>query len=202
VHALGGDPARLVNGHQVHGATVAVVGRGDGCREAIPATDGLVTVDRGTTLMVQGADCPLVLLVDPSAAVLGVAHSGWRGTVAGIGGRTVAMMAQLGARPDRIEAAVFPGIAACCFEIGPEVVTAFEQAFGPRALQWRKRPAGDTDRAFLDLPAAIHAALVDAGLAAAAIDLVPGCTACDGRLWSHRASGGAPERHGLFAVLV
>ena len=207
VRVLGGDPANLVNAHQVHGARVALVGSPNwGQQGAIPATDGLVTTEPGTALMVQGADCPLLLLVDASVPALALVHSGWRGTVAGIGKRAVEVMTGAGARPERIRAAVFPGISACCFEVGGDVVAAFDAAFGPRARAWHA-PSGPASgpasgRVMLDLHAAIAATLVDAGLRPTAVDLVAGCTACDGTLWSHRASGGGPERHGLFALLL
>ncbi len=202
VCALGGDPARLVTAHQVHGARVAVVGREEGAAPAIPETDALVTVDPGTVLMVRGADCPLILLADPVAGVLALAHSGWRGTVAEVGARTVSAMVDLGADPGRLRVGVFPGIARCCFEVGPEVVSAFDDAFAPRARAWRVASPATPGHALLDLHAAIKATLVAAGVAPAAIDLVAGCTACGGDLWSYRASGGRPERHGLFAGLL
>ncbi len=200
--ALGGDPANLVIGHQVHGARVAVVGRRERGGAAIPGTDGLVTADAGTVLMVQGADCPLLLLVDASVPVMALVHSGWRGTVAGIGARGVEMMTRLGARPERVRAAVFPGICARCFEVGPEVVAAFAAAFGPQTGAWSAASSGASDRSLLDLHSAIAATLTGAGLDRSAIDLVTGCTACGDQLWSYRASGGGSDRHGLFAVLL
>ena len=201
VAALGGTPTRLVNGHQVHGATVATVGA-DRAGTTVPETDGLVTSEPDLPLMVQGADCPLLLLAAPDVRTIAAVHSGWRGTVAGIGAAAVAALAAKGAARDRIEAAVFPGIGPCCFEVGPEVVTAFEGVFGALVDAWHTASTGRPDCRLLDLAAAIRATLVDAGVGSASIDVVTGCTACGGRLWSHRASDGAPERHGLFAVIA
>jgi YfiH family protein len=157
--------------------------------------DGVVTAQAGLTLMVQGADCPLVLLIDPAVPALALVHSGWRGTRAGVGAAGVAALRGLGGSAARIVAGVFPGIGACCYEVGDEVRRAFEEAFGARAGAW-------FEEGRLDLRAAIVATLADEGVAPGRIDVVPGCTACGGRLWSHRASGGAPERHGLFARLT
>lgn len=202
VAAAGGDPQALCVPEQVHGARVAVV---TAPGQSFPATDALVTATRGLPLLVQGADCPLVLLHDEAALVAAVAHSGWRGTAAHVGEATVAEMLRLGASKERIAAAVFPGIGQCCFEVGLDVVSAFSAAFGMRSARWFS-PGGGGLKRMLDVRAAIVAGLADAGITRERVEVVPGCTAC-GRpggaaFYSHRASRGAPERHGLVAVLL
>jgi YfiH family protein len=197
VRAAGGDPDALCVPEQVHGARVAVA-EARGARFA--ETDGLVTAARGVPLFVQGADCPLIALAGEDARVVAVVHSGWRGTVARIADAGVAAMRELGAEPSRLVAAVFPGIGPCCFEIGPEVGAAFEGAFGGASRAWFTLRAG-TDRSLLDLRAAIVETLAASGVPRDRIDLPAGCTACGGTLWSHRASRGGPERHGLCVVV-
>jgi YfiH family protein len=197
---VGADPAALVVPHQVHGASVAVVGAADRGR-TIAATDGLATAAPGVPLLVQGADCPLVLVADDAAGAVAVVHSGWRGTVRRISAEGVRAVVSLGARPERAVAAIFPGIGPCCFEVGPDVVAEFEAAFGRMSSAWLRPGAGD--RSYLDLAAAIRRTLADAGLSDGNVETVPGCTVC-GRgasLWSHRGSKGGPERHGLLAVV-
>ena len=76
------------------------------------------------------ADCIPLLFADPVARVIGAAHAGWRGTVGGVAKNVVARMVELGARPDDIRVALGPIIGACCFEVGPEVVAQFREAFG------------------------------------------------------------------------
>jgi YfiH family protein len=196
VGALTGRPRPPVAPRQVHGDRVAVV-RTDADRPG--DADGVATARADVPLMVQGADCPLLALVDPGAPALALVHSGWRGTVAHVAARGVKALETIGARAERLHAAVFPGIGPCCFEVGPEVVEAVRFAFGDRADAWHV-PSGRPGHALLDLHAAIRASLTDVGVAR--VDAVSGCTACGGTLWSHRASGGAPERHGLFAALV
>lgn len=198
VRALGGDPGALVSSGQVHGSRVAVAHAADaGTRLA--AADGLATATRCVPLLVQGADCPLVLLAAPGAAA--VIHSGWRGTAARIAAEGVRVLGTLGAAPAEIAAAVFPGIGPCCFEVGPDVRDALSRSLGAGAGAWFAPGRAGTDRLLLDLTAAIRATLEASGVSAAAIEVVPGCTACDARFFSHRASRGAPERHGLFAML-
>lgn len=211
--AIGGDGASLVVPEQVHGATVAIVGAaqrgsghgtgdGDAALPAIPRTDGLVTAERGVPLLSQGADCPLIALADPEARVVAAIHSGWRGTVARIASRGVAAACEVGASAAGLRAAVFPGIGPCCFEVGPDVAHAFAAAFGAESSAWFT-PRGDgSDRLLCDVRAAIVATLRAEGVPRDAIDVVPGCTACGGNLWSHRASRGGPERHGLVIALV
>lgn len=201
VRGVRGDPASLVVPHQVHGARVAAVGARD-AGTTIPSADALATADAGVPLLVQGADCPLALVADASGGAVCVLHSGWRGTVARIGAAAVERVASFGARRRDLVAAVFPGIGACCFEIGPDVVGAFRATFGPRADDWLRPGAAGTDRSRLDLAAAIEWTLLDAGVERTRIDVVGGCTACDGRFYSHRGSRGGPERHGLVAVLT
>jgi len=199
VRAVGGDPARLVVPHQHHTAAVEIVADEHAGR-LVSRSDALATVTRALPLLVQGADCPLVLLHDPAIPALAVVHSGWRGTVARIVTAALATLESLGGSADRIVAAVFPGIGRCCFEVGPEVLASFEDAFGPPGRRWFT--PGCADRSMLDLHAAIVHTLLAGGVASARIDVVPGCTACDGQLFSHRGSGGAPDRHGLVAMLV
>jgi len=197
VRAAGGDPDAVCVPEQVHAARVATAEPG----ATISATDALVTAARGVPLFAQGADCPLVLLFDESARVVGVAHSGWRGTVARIASATVDAMRGFGASADRVEAAVFPGIGPCCFEVGLDVVAAFDGAFGAASRGWFAVGRAEGKR-MLDLASAITSTLTDVGVPRGRVHVVAGCTACGADFYSHRASRGAPERHGLAAVLV
>jgi YfiH family protein len=126
--SLGADPARLAGVHQVHGVEVAAVSDvwapGEG-----PRADAMVTDRPGVALGIITADCAPVLFADPVARVVGAAHAGWRGAVAGVLEATLDAMAALGARPDRIRAAVGPCIAQPSYEVGPDVRDAVSGAF-------------------------------------------------------------------------
>ena len=166
---------------QVHGADVAVV-RGAG---HVPAHDGLVTDQAGLVLSVLAADCALVLLADAEAGVVGACHSGWRGTVAGIVGETVAAMVGLGAEAHRTEAYLAPCISAEAFEVGEEVAAQFPAASVVRRAEW--------PRPHVDLRADLRRQLAAAGVEAVEVD--GGCTVADrGRFYSYRAEGGTPGR--------
>ncbi len=166
---------------QVHGADVATV-RGPG---HTPEHDGLVTDVAGLVLSVVAADCGVVLLVDPEARVAGACHSGWRGTVAGVVGRTVEAMADLGAEPGRTRAAVGPCISLDAFEVGEEVAAQFDPSVVARRPEW--------PRPHVDLRAELVRQLGAAGVAE--VEASGACTVGDNdRFFSYRAEGGTSGR--------
>jgi len=116
---LGVAPSHLATPYQVHGADIVIAGEpwppGEG-----PEADGIVTASVGLAIGVGTADCAPVLFADPEAGVVGAAHAGWGGAIKGIIEATVAAMASLGARPERISAAIGPAIAQRSYEVGPE----------------------------------------------------------------------------------
>jgi YfiH family protein len=77
----------------------------------------MVTATPGLALGILTADCAPILLADVDAGVIGAAHSGWKGALADIGPATVAAMEALGARRDRIVAAIGPTIARASYEV-------------------------------------------------------------------------------------
>lgn len=107
--------ARLVTVHQVHSAIA--VAAGDWPDNDRPHADALVTDRPGILIGILTADCAPVLLADPEAGVVGAAHAGWRGALGGVLAATVAGMERLGARAERIAAAVGPTIAQASYEV-------------------------------------------------------------------------------------
>ncbi len=202
--ALGFGPEDLVLAAQVHGAQVARVAeaeRGRGAQDqasALPDADALITDRPGLLLGILVADCLPILLVEPASGALGLAHAGWRGTVADIAGRTVAAMVQAyGVRPERLLAVVGPGIGRARFTVGPEVLVAFDQAFGAEAAALVDRT--EAGRGRVDLAEANRLQLRRAGLAPERIHLETACSASDlARFFSHRAEGGCTGRFGAF----
>ncbi|MCC2111823.1 MAG: peptidoglycan editing factor PgeF [Hyphomicrobiales bacterium] len=121
---LGLSEARLATPYQVHGKTVVVV---DAPWEAGqgPRADGVVTNTPGIAVGIGTADCSPILFSDPDAHVVGAAHAGWRGALAGIAEATIEAMVGIGARRERIHAAIGPMISAANYEVGPELIEAF-----------------------------------------------------------------------------
>jgi hypothetical protein len=148
--------------------------------------DGLVTTEPDTPLMALSADCPLLLLFDARQRVLALAHSGWRGTLAGMPTRLVeAMGSKGGAHPEDLLAVISPSARACCYEIKDDVR---EQVARTVASPDRfiRREGG---RMFLDLGGLIAAQLSATGVPAKAIHLPEQCSICDERFYSYRRQG-------------
>lgn len=132
--ALGAD--HLLTLYQIHSADAVIVT--DPWEGAGPRADGMATRRKGVALGVLAADCMPFLFVDVEAEIIGAAHAGWRGALAGVLSATVAAMVRLGARPHRIQAALGPCLRQPNFEVGLDVVAAFaaqhqdtEQFFAP-----------------------------------------------------------------------
>jgi polyphenol oxidase len=194
--AVGGTNVEgpILVARQVHGATVLRVRPGDDPTAIAPTdADALCTDAPGVLLGIFVADCVPALLVDPRTGSCAAVHAGWRGTVAGVLPAAVrALGVEFGARPSDLRAALGPAIGPCCFEVGPEVVAAFE-ALVPDA---RARgivlpsPRGAAGKANVDLKAANRLLLERAGLDPGAIEAGPECTHCDrARFFSFRRDG-------------
>jgi YfiH family protein len=184
---------RLYTARQVHGARVLTI---DGSRPPAELcqeeADALASAVPGVALGVYTADCLPILVADPHGRA-GVAHAGWRGTVAGVAGALVRALVDLGARPEQLAAAVGPSICADCFEVGEEVAASF-----PAEVIVRRPGA----RPHVDLRAANRAQLVAAGLAPARIDTAPPCTCCDAaRFFSFRRDGAGIGQQLSFIAL-
>ena len=178
---LGLDPSRIAMGWQVHGAEIATW-------EAPPApgrdayatpgaelarVDGHTTTQAGLGLLVLVADClPVALAGGGRAAML---HCGWRGLAGGMLERAARLFEEPPA------AAVGPGIGGCCYEVGPEVLEAFDGL------------TGVAEGRMLDLRAAAEAKLRAAGIES--VEHVDLCTSCHPDLFfSHRRDNGVTGR--------
>ncbi len=131
---LGLGAARLARLRQVHSSIVC-----NAQPEALPEADALVTREPNLALVIETADCYPVLLEDAEAGVIGAAHAGWRGTVAGVALNTLRAMIDLGARVDRIKVAIGPGISGARYEVGSEVRERFMDAGFPHGIWTESR---------------------------------------------------------------
>ena len=162
----------------------------------------MVTDRPGIVLGIVTADCAPVLFADREAGVIGAAHAGWRGAVAGVLEATLAAMARLGADPARVVAAVGPCIAQDSYEVGADLRDAVLArdpadarffAAGARPGHWQ-----------FDLPGYCAARLRAAGVAQAAW-LGRDTLADPARFFSHRRrtlAGGGPIGHQISAVVL
>ncbi|MFC7309149.1 peptidoglycan editing factor PgeF [Streptomyces monticola] len=125
--ALAIEPGRVVWMNQVHGRDVAVVDGPWGDISDIPSVDAVVTARRGLPLAVLTADCTPVLLADPAAGVVGAAHAGRPGMVAGVVPAVVEAMVKLGAEPSRVIARTGPAVCGRCYEVPEQMRTDVAQ---------------------------------------------------------------------------
>ena len=204
--AAGLDLTRAVYAKQVHSADVRIAHAADAQPPEMEprfTCDGFVTNEPDVPLAVFMADCLPALLHDPAAGVIGAVHCGWRGSVADILGAAVAQMCALGAHPADIRAAIGPGIGACCFEVGPEVVAAAEALLGAPLGALVRPTAGGREKGVkfhVDLQGIGVRLLTDAGLSPENVIDSGICTkCCADEFWSHRATDG---RRGVQAAVI
>ncbi|MBN9510317.1 MAG: peptidoglycan editing factor PgeF [Alphaproteobacteria bacterium] len=198
--ALGADPAHLVGLTQVHGAAVVQVTE-PWAAGAGPAADAMVTDRPGLALGVVTADCAPVLLADPTAGVVGAAHAGWRGALAGVLEATVDAMLRLGARGERIAAAIGPCIGAASYEVGSDLRAAVLARDPADARFFRDGAPGHW---WFDLPGYCAARLAGGGVTAIA-RVTADTLAEPDRFFSHRRrtlAGGGPIGHQISVVAL
>lgn len=117
----------LLTAWQWHSAD-AIIARAPWDSRQPPRADAIVSDVPNLAIGILTADCAPVLFADAEAGVVAAAHAGWRGALAGVTDAAVAAMESLGARRDRIAAAVGPTISRACYEVGPEFHAGFDKA--------------------------------------------------------------------------
>ena len=197
----------MVGCQQVHSAEVALVGEADAGRgmsadaPAVQGVDALVTATPGLYLMALSADCPPVFLYDPVRRAVGLAHSGWKGTVDRIAANAVeAMVDNFGSSPHDIVAAVGPGIGPCCYSVGPNVIKAVAEAFPAHHSGYPPLLHERDGQTYFNLHEAIRRSLLDAGVQPQNITVEDVCTAHNlHTFYSHRGERG---QCGLFGAVL
>ena len=204
--AIGVRCEDMVFSQQTHTSNVRVVteaDRGMGITRPLAwqDVDGLVTDVPGICLVTFYADCVPLFFVDPVKKVIGLSHSGWRGTVAKIGKETVRKMREVyGCDPGDILASVGPSICQDCYEVSEEVIRQFQEHFPEkdRASLFYKKENGKYQ---LDLWRANEMIFLESGIKTEHIAVTNICTHCNSEvLYSHRAMG--DQRGNLAAFLA
>ena len=202
--ALGFSPEDIVTSDQTHTANVRVItaeDRGNGITKPRPYTDvdGMITNVPGLVLATFYADCVPLYFADPVHKAVGLSHSGWRGTAAGIGAVTVKeLQKHYGTRPEDIYAAVGPSICQDCYEVSEDVILEFQKTFSRelwKDIFYRK----ENGKYQLNLWEANRQILLGAGILPEHISMPNLCTCCNPEfLYSHRASQGKRGNLGAF----
>lgn len=220
--ALHTDVSHMVCTFQTHTTNIRRVYQTDGGKGILydrgyTDVDGLVTDERNLCLVCFSADCVPLYFVDGELGAIGLAHSGWRGTAAGMGRCMVERMEQeFGTRPEHLIAAVGPSICQDCYEVSEEVAEQFwqleksipgsakllaelavQKAYPHRQIL---RPGRTEGKYQLDLWLANLLILRGAGIPISQIQVTDVCTCCNsGYLFSHRADG---EKRGSLAAFL
>jgi YfiH family protein len=195
--AIGRDPGSLFDVWQVHSDKVVRV---EGPRGDVPITQADVMITRSSqaTLMMRFADCVPILGFDPSRRAIGLAHAGWKGTLAKAGPAMInAMVAEFACKAENIRVVLGPSIGPDHYEVGQEVVSGVEQVFGHHAGSVLKHL---NNRTALDLWTANQLLLQQVGVQQ--VEVAGICTACHPEDWfSHRAEKGLTGRFGALIGL-
>ena len=184
----GSFPRRWV--HQVHGGV---------CLDAdltafqnSQKADAIVTRNPSQVIAVRIADCVPILLSDATGRTVAAVHAGWRGVIAGVLASSTLMLCERSSgETESLLAAIGPCISQAQFEVGPEVVAAFDDAFGDESPVIRH----DTGKGHVDLRAACRLQLLKLGVRDSNIDMTDRCTVGHAdEFFSHRRDHGVTGR--------
>ncbi len=182
---------------QVHGSKLCAIA--EPTAGPLAGCDGVATALRGVPLMTFSADCPLVLIYDPTRFVVGLVHASWRCTVAALTAEMVALMErEFGCEAAGLRAGIGPGAGPCCYEVRADVyAAAAELPARDRVFHHR------SGRLFFDLWEANRQQLMAAGVPESQIESAGVCTMCSQDVfYSYRREGPGCGHFGLMAALT
>ncbi len=189
---IGVDADNFAYCRQIHSAHVICA---PAPQAPLPEADAMITTHVDLTLGVFTADCVPVFILDPVTPAIGIAHAGWRGTLAGIAAKTInAMRRYFGTSASNCMVHLGPSIQQCCYTVSQELADQFENAFGTSVRSEDCR---------LSLQNAIVQQLIQIGVPAFNISVSLLCTGCRTDLFfSHRAEEGQTGRMLSFTRLL
>lgn len=191
--------ANQVHGNRVHEVTQKDIGSGRLTHEdAVDQADGLFTREKGVLLTSFYADCVPLYFFDPVEKVAGLAHAGWRGTVADIAGQMVrAWVDGHGSQPDNIHAAIGPCIGSCCYEVDDKVARPIQNLLPESKGRVMVNKGGG--KYMLNLKEVNRLLMIKAGISASRIEVSQWCTSCrTDMFFSHRKEGPKTGRMASF----
>lgn len=191
---LGIDLDHLIIPRQTHSTNVKILDHDfldasiEAQDEMLEGVDALVTALPGLCIGVNTADCVPIAMTDPKHGIIAVAHAGWKGTMWRIAQKTLEAMKELGANAGDIIVTMGASICQDCFEVGDEVVAAFEkEGFDMSLIMKRNYKTG---KAHISLQKANRQVLIDAGVPQGNITLPKHCSRCESdRYFSARRLG-------------
>ncbi|MEY3407050.1 MAG: hypothetical protein RL038_111 [Actinomycetota bacterium] len=181
---LGLPVAKLTWPELIHSADVGVV---DADIETFPNVDALISTKRKRGLVTMGADCAMLLMVDPENKVIGSSHIGWQGAAADALGNFYSAFESLGGKMKSSHLFLGPSICANCYKVSEDRIAAVAK-YLPDAV------VGDG----IDIRLGIAAVAKAKGLK---VQVVGGCTSCDSNYYSYRRDGVTGRQGGAVVLL-
>lgn len=205
-NAIGVASESLVFSDQIHDTVIRRVGQSDKGKgfnrtSDIVGVDGLMTNEVGVTLTTFYADCVPLFFLDPRQKAIALSHAGWRGTVKGIGPKTVEALEQAyDTYAGDLLVGIGPSIGGCCYEVSQDVIKEFEKRVNRDIIDKIVTPKAN-GHYMLDLWEANRLLLIEAGIKASNILVTDLCTQCHSDdFFSHRVMG--KERGSLAAMMA
>lgn len=171
-------PTNFVFPIQVHGTNIERVSdehRGKGALskdDAFSNTDGFITNTKGLCLVTLAADCVPILFFDPINKAVGVAHSGWKGTVLKIASHLVsAMQREFNTNPNDLIVGIGPSGGPCCYEVGQDVIDEAASKFDISKVIIRR-----DEKTYFDMWEANRITLIESGVKPQNIEVSGMCT--------------------------
>jgi len=178
---------KIVILEQIHSTNINFFNsKTDSILEKISDSDGVITKDKETILIVRNADCLPLIFVEKEEGIIGISHQGWRGSIKRMAQKMVDKMVEVGAKKKKIRVAFGPAISFCCYNIDEDRYYQFKEEFdeySDKIFSYRER------KIFLNLSLLNYLQLKEKGLEKKNIDFFPFCTKCDKkRFFSFRRS--------------
>lgn len=181
---------RQIHTDKILNVTEADRGKGLFKERETEGYDGIITNCKDVVLTGFSADCVLIYFYEPVKSVIGICHSGWRGTVLSIGAKTVdKMVSDYGCEREKIICGIAPAIGKCCFQVDKPVVNEFENAFD-WAWNFIEKDNENDGHYYIDLHGVNEEILVKSGVLRENIENSRICTMCNpDTFFSHRIMG-------------
>jgi YfiH family protein len=192
------SPAKIFTLEQTHSAEVIFIDKTSDSTKPKKG-DALITNQKDVVIGVRTADCLPILVYDRKAEVVAAIHAGWRGLVGGVVQKTLSLMIRrLGCKIENMEFAFGPCISDASFEVGPEVIEAFREAFGMR-FSHRQKPG---EKAHIDLISTARMSCEDIGFYHRNLGEVGLCTfEREDLFFSHRRKPGEGRQFNFIGML-
>ncbi len=190
-HSL--DLRELIYMEQVHGDHIEIIK--DSMRTKIPKCDGILSDQKGISLMVLVADCIPVLLFDPVKKVIGALHAGRNPTFKEIAKKAVLKMREVyDSRLEDIKVCLGVSIKSCCYEVSKDIADIAIESFGEKYIDKRE------EKYFLNLQLLNRDQLKNVGVKEENISVSKECSCCDEDYFSYRREGITGRFAGIISL--